>query len=89
MSRNGIFLLIIIAAVIAVLYFSIAIANEKYCTTDADCSCGVNVNTGDCFFGNKNFVDASRQCPDFCNGIGANLALVCSNNTCVHSRVIA
>jgi hypothetical protein len=58
---------------------------EKYCRTDRDCSCGVRISTGDCFYGNKDFVDSSRQCPDFCNGIAANLVIKCANNECTQS----
>jgi hypothetical protein len=90
MSRNIIFLLIISAAVIASLcfYFNMKIVNEKYCSSDQDCACGVNVKNGDCFFGNKNFVDTTRQCPDFCNGIAANLVIECSNSICIQRNVI-
>jgi hypothetical protein len=89
MNENNFFLLIILIAVVSILYYysNVAIVNEKYCGSDQDCACGVSVNTGDCFFGNKNFVDTTRQCPDFCNGIAANLAIVCSNSTCVQRNV--
>jgi hypothetical protein len=76
---------------LALLYVSyiysefFASESEKYCKDVSDCSCGVNIYTGDCFFGNKNFVDTTKQCPDFCNGIAANLILRCVNNTCVHT----
>jgi hypothetical protein len=61
-------------------------SNEKYCGFDDDCACGVHVKTGECFYGNRNFVDASKQCPDFCNGIAANLEIKCVENECVQRR---
>jgi len=42
--------------------------SEKSCNVDSDCVCGVHIKTGACFYGNKNFVDTSKQCPDFCTG---------------------
>ncbi len=54
---------------------------EKFCFSDSDCACGAGI-TGECFYGNKNFVNASEQCPDFCAGIGGNLELKCINNEC-------
>jgi hypothetical protein len=60
---------------------------ERQCTSDSDCACGVNIKTGDCFFGNKNFVNVSVQCPDFCNGIAANLQIRCISNECKQMRV--
>lgn len=56
--------------------------DTKDCNSDDDCSCGVSTSTGDCFYGNKRFVNASKQCPDYCTGIGGNLAVKCLNNTC-------
>lgn len=61
--------------------------NEKYCASDRDCACGVHIRTGECFYGNRNFVDTSRQCPDFCNGIAANLAIRCVDNKCVQVNI--
>ena len=59
---------------------------KKYCYHDSDCACGVSIDTGDCFYGNKAFVNASQQCPDFCTGIGGNLVINCVNNTCEQSQ---
>ena len=60
--------------------------NEDYCEKDSDCACGVHVRTGECFSGNKEFVDASRQCPDFCAFMTPNGAVTvgdkCVNNKC-------
>lgn len=60
---------------------------DDYCESDSDCACGTNVLTGDCLYGNKNLVDTSRQCPDFCVWMGPNgvdrITPTCVNNTCV------
>jgi hypothetical protein len=83
-------LILIILAVIslAAIYLNSNISvDKKYCSSDQDCSCGVNIKTGDCFYGNKNFVDITKQCPDFCNGIAGNLEIKCLNSTCVQRRV--
>jgi len=56
--------------------------SEKFCNSDSDCACGVHVKTGKCFYGNKNFVDPSKQCPDFCTGIAGNLEIKCIENAC-------
>ncbi len=58
------------------------VKNPKSCQTDDDCASGVHKDTGDCFFGNKLYVDVSRQCPDFCNGIAAHLSIKCIDNEC-------
>jgi putative hemolysin len=56
--------------------------NPNYCVLDSDCACGVHATTGACFYGSKEFVDVSRQCPDFCNGIAAHLEIKCLKNRC-------
>lgn len=56
---------------------------EKVCDSVADCACGVHVKTGDCFYGNKAYVDTEKQCPDFCTGIAGNFELRCINSQCV------
>lgn len=56
--------------------------NKMFCRTDADCACGVDKKTGECAFGNKAYIDTSRQCPDFCTGIAGNLRIKCVNNLC-------
>jgi hypothetical protein len=55
---------------------------ENYCDTDEDCACGADKITGNCFYGNKEYVDTARQCPDFCTGIGGNLEIKCNNHKC-------
>jgi hypothetical protein len=60
----------------------VLIDNEIYCRMDEDCACGVHNETRNCFYGNKNYVDTSQQCPDFCTGIAGNLVIKCVNNRC-------
>ncbi|MDD5111259.1 MAG: cupredoxin family copper-binding protein [Candidatus Altiarchaeota archaeon] len=59
---------------------------EKYCSSDSDCACGVHRTTGECFYGNKDYVDAMKQCPDFCTGIAAQFAIICVNNLCTQVK---
>lgn len=63
------------------------IISEKYCEQDTDCACGRHKTTGDCFFGNKNYVDTGKQCPDFCTGIAGNLEIRCVSNECTQKNV--
>lgn len=63
------------------------IADPLWCQVDDDCACGgIDKNTGECFVGNlayqREFVDVSHQCPDFCSGIAGNLVTKCVNNKC-------
>ena len=60
---------------------------EQYCEADADCSCGMRKGTDECFYGNSAYVDASRQCPDFCTGIGGNLVIKCMDRQCKQMTV--
>ncbi len=60
----------------------VIIPAEKYCEKDGDCACGRHTMTGNCFYGNADYVDTSRQCPDFCTGIAGNLRIVCVNDEC-------
>ena len=55
---------------------------KMFCKTNADCACGVDKETGKCAFGNKKYIDTSKQCPDFCSGIAGNLIIKCVNNRC-------
>ncbi|MFA6397634.1 MAG: hypothetical protein WDK96_02190 [Candidatus Paceibacterota bacterium] len=55
---------------------------QQYCSKDLDCACGVNIETRSCFLGNKEYVDTSKQCPDFCSGYSGNLTIKCMNNLC-------
>jgi hypothetical protein len=56
--------------------------SETACATDSDCACGTHKDTGDCFVGNKAFVNVEKQCPDFCTGIAGNLYTECVSGTC-------
>ena len=56
------------------------------CRVDTDCACGKDTETGACFYGNKQFVDASQQCPDFCSGIAGNLEIKCINLVCTQQE---
>ncbi|MEM4648014.1 MAG: hypothetical protein QXO12_01740 [Candidatus Pacearchaeota archaeon] len=55
---------------------------KLFCQTDSDCACGIDKETGECAYGNKAYIDTSKQCPDFCTGIGGNLRVKCVNNLC-------
>ncbi len=57
-------------------------SSEKFCSADSDCACGIHIKTGACFYGNKNFVDATKQCPDFCTGIASNFEIKCIDGEC-------
>ncbi|MEM2768558.1 MAG: hypothetical protein QXL50_01370 [Candidatus Pacearchaeota archaeon] len=57
-------------------------SSKLFCQTDSDCACGVDKETRECAFGNKKYIDTSKQCPDFCTGIGGNLGVKCINNSC-------
>lgn len=55
---------------------------KMVCEQDEDCACGVSIGTNECFYGNKDYVDTSQQCPDFCTGIVGNLEIKCINKEC-------
>lgn len=57
----------------------------NFCLTASDCSCGVHIVSRECFRGQKEFVDASTQCPDFCTGIAGNFITTCAKNQCTHT----
>ena len=56
--------------------------SQLSCNVDTDCACGKHTETGACFYGNKQFVDASQQCPDFCSGIAGNKEIRCVSGSC-------
>ncbi|MBS3124756.1 hypothetical protein J4211_00685 [Candidatus Woesearchaeota archaeon] len=62
--------------------------NSKACFTDDDCFCGgIDIQTGDCFVGNKEYVqrggvNLSLNCPDFCGGEAGNLETKCIDKKC-------
>ena len=55
---------------------------EKSCEVDSDCACGRHAQSGECFFGNKDFVDVGQQCPDFCTGIDGKMKIYCEEYSC-------
>lgn len=63
-------------------HYAISITQTS-CAQDSDCACGKNIATGECFYGNKDYVNVSQQCPDFCTGIAGNLEIKCVDNKCV------
>ena len=63
-----------------------AVPPEKYCLRDSDCACGTNA-AGECFYGNKNYVNVEEQCPDFCTGIAAMFEIRCVENECMQVRI--
>lgn len=60
---------------------------EKACESDSDCACGKHIRTGDCFYGNKQYVDTTSQCPDFCTGIAGNLQISCQRGMCTQLNI--
>jgi len=61
--------------------------SETACSTDSDCACGTHITTGDCFAGNKAFVNVEKQCPDYCTGIAAMFETKCIDNDCMIVRI--
>ncbi len=79
-------IIVVVAIVILGIYFwpDFKKVDELSCNSNTDCICGVHINTEDCFYGNKNYVntDSSKTCPDFCSGIAGNLEIKCVENKC-------
>ncbi|MCD4771440.1 hypothetical protein K8R30_03415 [archaeon] len=78
---------IVSLVVIFAVYFSFSgeeLISEKSCDRDADCECGVHVETRECFYGNKDYVDSNpaKACPDFCAGIDGSFEIRCVENLC-------
>ena len=73
-------------------YIDLGLYNEKYCWNDADCGCGINKYTNDCFVGNKTYVTASdplvyppeliEECNNFCAIGTEGSAVECLENEC-------
>ncbi len=63
----------------------IELSDEKFCDEDSDCDCGIHYETKECFFGNKNFVNTTTQCPDFCTGIHGQFKIKCTDNKCTQT----
>jgi len=78
--------LILVLAALLISLFQQAqrskIPADKYCEKDADCACGVHIESGNCFYGNKNYVNVMQQCPDFCTGIHGRFVIKCIDNEC-------
>lgn len=55
---------------------------EKFCESDVDCACGTHIESGECFYGNKDFVNTLKQCYDFCTGIHGRFRIKCVNKIC-------
>ncbi len=68
--------------VVDVLLEILNYSSEKFCSADYDCACGIHIKTGACFYGNKNFVDTTEQCPDFCTGIANIFEIKCIDEEC-------
>ncbi|MEM2175092.1 MAG: hypothetical protein QXI58_05685 [Candidatus Micrarchaeia archaeon] len=85
MIDKGIFILtIIVVFILGFFIFSVfeSKVDEKFCLRDEDCACGTKINTGECFVGNKKYVNTEVQCPDFCTGIAGNFVTKCISNKC-------
>jgi hypothetical protein len=92
-------LLIIILVLVIFLYVAVEyvipklapepnhLPDEKFCNSDADCACGTHIKTGECFTGNKAYVNIEKQCPDFCTGIAAMFTTACIDNVCQQVRI--
>jgi hypothetical protein len=61
--------------------------SEKSCVADSDCACGKHKSSGECFYGNKAFVNVEEQCPDFCTGIAVMFEIKCINKECEQVRI--
>ncbi len=84
-GKIAIVLFVIACIVIAGIVFyspQEPVQDETYCEQDIDCACGRNIDTGACFRGNKDFVDTTNPCPDFCSGFTGDLVTKCVENTC-------
>jgi hypothetical protein len=90
-TRNTIVLLLMLCFIFLLLSGCVKTipvpVSETACTTDADCACGTHKDTGACFYGNKEFVNVKRQCPDFCTGIAAMFEIKCVNKECKQVKV--
>ncbi len=77
------YLILGFVALLVLSGFSLSVPrDESYCQADVDCACGTHVKTGDCFVGNKAYVNVLKQCPDYCSGIAGNLGVKCISNKC-------
>lgn len=73
-------------------FLDLDLYHEKYCWDDADCACGINKYTNDCFVGNKTYVVDSdplvypqelvERCDAFCSVGAEKSRAVCIENEC-------
>lgn len=88
-KKNISFIIVILISVVSlavILYGQKTLDAERSCKLDSDCACGVNIRTQECFYGNKNYVNA-KQCPDFCSGFAGNLQIKCVSNECRQVKI--
>ncbi len=71
----------------AYYYCETIAVSDNFCEQDTDCACGRHIKTGDCFIGHKQYVDISKQCPDFCSGFAGNRVTKCANKKCASVEV--
>lgn len=57
------------------------------CEQDSDCGCGTDNTTGQCAYGNKEFINTFRQCPDFCGGFTGKLTTKCISGKCTQKNL--
>jgi len=67
--------------------FKFVSPGPQSCQTDSDCACGTKIDTGGCFYGNKQYVDTKKQCPDFCSGIDGKMVTRCVKNVCAQFKI--
>jgi len=82
-----VFIIILLVLIIPFYYHSISqkgneTVKEKSCQKNNDCACGTHKETKECFYGNINYIDFEKQCPDFCSGISGRFVIKCINNEC-------
>jgi hypothetical protein len=54
-------------------------SDDTYCEQNEDCACGGHISKGNCFLGNKRFIDASKQCSKMCP---EDIKIQCVKNKC-------
>ena len=62
-----------------------AVESAQYCDRDSDCSCGTDINSGQCAYGNKKYINETKQCPDYCSGIAGDKEIICENHKCTQA----
>jgi hypothetical protein len=59
-----------------------SLAEKLACVKDSDCGCGVDKSKQNCAYGNKKYIDETKQCPDFCTGFDGASSLRCVAKKC-------